>query len=70
MHLACIGMAELADLQVDDQKAVKPAVEEQQIDTEPTVVQSQSPLPAHEGQVVAKFQEEVGQVLDQRVFEI
>lgn len=70
VHLSGIGVAELADLEVDDQQGFEPAVEKQQVDSELGVVQLQTALAADEGEVVAEFQQEIGQMLDQRLFEI
>ena len=70
MNLPSIGVAELADLEVDDHQTLELAVEKQQIDAEPVVVDAQAALAADEAEVVAQFQQEVGQMLDQRVFEI
>ncbi|SOE54173.1 hypothetical protein SAMN05446635_5713 [Burkholderia sp. OK233] len=41
-----------------------------QIDPEPRVVDSQAALPADESEVVAKFQQEIRQMLDQRLIKI
>ena len=53
VHLAGIGVGELADLEVDDHQAPEAAVEEQQIDAEPLVADAQAPLAADEGKVVS-----------------
>lgn len=57
MHLAGVGVGELADLQVDDDEAAQAAVEEQQINAEPLVPDAQAPLPADEGEVAAQFEQ-------------
>ena len=62
--------AEPADLQIDDQQAFETAVEEEQIDAKPCVVQPQPALAADEGEVVAQLQQEVGQVLDEGIFQL
>jgi hypothetical protein len=56
VHLANVGVADLADLKVDDQQALEAAVEEQLVDVELAVVDAQPPQPAHESEVVAQFQ--------------
>ena len=70
VHLSGVGVAELADLEVDDDEALQTPMEEQQVDAEPRVVDSQSALATDEGEVVAEFQQEVGQVLDQRLLQV
>src|SRR5271157_2465464 len=65
-----VGMRELADLQVDDDKAAQAAVEEQQVNTIPLVADPQSLLTPHEGEVAAQFQQEVFELVDQGVFQV
>ena len=65
MHLSCIGMGEPANLQVDDHQASKSPVKEQQIHPIPLVTDAQGPLPAHEAEIPAEFQEEGLQAPDQ-----
>jgi len=55
VHLTCIGMRELAELQIDDNQASKSPMEEQQIYSIPRVSDTQAALPANEGEVVAEF---------------
>jgi len=64
VHLPSIGVAEFADLEVDDHQTLELAMEKQQVNAEPVVVDAQAALTADEGEVVAQFQEEVGQMLD------
>ena len=70
VHLSRVGMSESADLQVDDHKTSQKSVKEQEIDSIPFVTNSQAPLPAHETEISAQFQEEVLQTADQRLFQI
>jgi len=65
VHLAGVGVAEAAGLEIDDDQAFQPAVEEQQIDPEPGVVQPQAALAADEGEIVAQLEQEIRQMLDQ-----
>ena len=45
-------------------------MEEQQVDAEPGVVEPQTSLTTDKGEVVTQLQEEVDEVLDQRILEI
>ena len=49
MHLPHIGMGQVAQLQVDDDQAAQLAMEQQQIDPIPGLVDTQAPLPPDEG---------------------
>lgn len=57
-HLAGVGVRELADLEVDDHQATQGAMEEEQIDAIPLIIDAQPFLPADEGEVAAQLQEE------------
>ena len=70
IHLCRIGMAELSELEVDDDQAAQPAVKEHQIDTIPLVANAKPPLPGHEREIVPKFQQERFEMLDQRLFQV
>src|ERR1700733_1314693 len=70
MHLADVGMTELPGLEVNDQKTPEPPMEKQQVNTEPRIVQPQSPLAADVGKIVTQLQEEVRQMTNQRIFKI
>jgi hypothetical protein len=45
-------------------------VEEHQIDAEPFVVDAEPLLASDEGEIIAEFQQERLQVVDQRLFEV
>ena len=70
MHLTSIGIAELANLEVDDKQAFQTAVEEEQIYAKPAVVNTQPPLPSHKSKVVTEFKKKIGQVLDQPFLQV
>lgn len=70
VHLPDIGVAEFAQLQIDDDQAAQAAVEEQQIDTEPAFVDAQPSLSADKGEVAAQLQRELFQSLDQRALKV
>ena len=69
VHLAGIGVRELAEFQVHDDEASKPAVEENQIDPIPFGSYAQSLLSSHEGEIAAQLQQELLEALDECVFE-
>jgi hypothetical protein len=70
VHLASIGIAEFADLQIDNHETPEATVEEHEIHAEPTVVDPQTTLPAEKREVVAELQQKIRQVLNQRFFKI
>ena len=70
MHLADVGVAELPQFEVDDHQAAQTTVEEQEVDPVPLVADSQTPLPADEGEVLAQLQQERLQVPDQSLFQV
>jgi hypothetical protein len=70
MHLACIGMRELANLEIHDHKASQFAVKEEKIDAIPFTADAQSALATNEGEVAAELEQEVLKVPQQRLFEI
>jgi len=70
VHLAGIGVAELANLQVGQEQATQAAMEEDEIDAKPVVVEAKPPLTANEGEIVAQLQQEIGEVLDERCLQV
>ena len=58
VHLAGVGVRELAELEVDDDQAAQAPVEEEQVDPVPLVADAQAPLPADEGEVAAELEQE------------
>ena len=64
VHLACIGVAELSDLEINDDQTFEQAMEEQQIDTKPVIIQPQTPLSSEKGKIVAKFYQKICQMPD------
>ena len=56
MHLSGICVAKLAHLKVDDNQTSQAAVEKEEIDTKPSVVDTKPLLTAKEGEVVAQLQ--------------
>src|SRR5437899_778669 len=67
VHLAGIGVGELADLEVDDDQAPEPAVEEEEVDPVPLVTDAQAALAADEGELAAEFQQEGLEMVDERL---
>jgi hypothetical protein len=65
VHRACIGIAELTHLEVDDNQTAQAAVEEEKIDTKPSVIQSKPLLPSEKSKVVAQLQQKIGEVVDE-----
>ena len=53
IHLTGVGVRELAELQIYYNETLKPAMEEDQIDSIPFVSDAQSPLASDEGEIVS-----------------
>jgi hypothetical protein len=70
MHLSSIGMCELIQLQIHDDQTTQPAMEEEQIDTEPAIANAQTLLATDKGEVVAEFEQKRFQVPDERLFQL
>jgi len=70
MHLAGIGVGELADLEVDDDQATEPAVEAEEVDSIPLVTDAQAALAADEGELAAQLEEEGLEVVDERLLQV
>ena len=70
VHLAGVGVGELAGLDVNDDQATESAVVEEQVDPVPVVADAEPLLPAQEGEVAAEFQEEALEVQDQGLLEL
>ena len=64
VHLTRVRVAELANFQVRKEQAMQTAVEEDQIDAEPIIVDAQPALAANECKIVAQLQQKIGKVLD------
>lgn len=69
-HSVLAGVAELSDLEVDNNQALEAVVKEQRIDADPAVIDAPTPWSADDSEVVAHLQEEVGQMHNQRFFEV
>lgn len=59
VHLAHVGMGQGAELQVDDNEAAQPTMEEQQVHPIPGLVDAQPALPFNKGESFAEFKQEV-----------
>ena len=68
VHLARIGMRELADFQINNHKAPQFAVKEKKIDAVPFAAESQSALATDEGKVAAELEQKVLKVPQERLF--
>jgi hypothetical protein len=49
VHLTGIGMAEAMRLDVDDHEALQAPMEEKKVDSKPSVINAQRPLPPNKG---------------------
>jgi hypothetical protein len=58
VHLAGVGVVELAELEIHDDQTSQAAVKEQQVDPEPAIADAQSALAADEGEVTAELDQE------------
>ena len=70
VHLPRVGVAELAELQVEDDQAAEPAVEQDEVHAVPLVADAYAPLAGHEGEGIAHFQEKRLHVADDRLLEV
>ena len=70
VHLPGIGVAEAADLQVNDHEASQAAVKEQQVNPVPLAADAQPSLAADEAEVVTQLQEEGLQVAYERILQV
>lgn len=70
MHLAGVGVAELANLQVGQEQAPQAAMEENKIDAKPIVIEAKPPLATDKGEIVAQFQQKIGEMPDERLLQI
>ncbi len=70
VHLAHIGMGQRTELQVDNDQAAQLAMEEQQIDAIPRLVDPQTALLPDESKSITKFKQESLQPLDQGLFQV
>jgi hypothetical protein len=59
IHLASVSVGEAAEFQIYEHQTPKAAMEEQQVRTVPVVANPEPLLAGHEGEVVAKFQQEM-----------
>jgi hypothetical protein len=65
-----VGVGEFADLQVDDDQAAQPAVEQQQVHPVPLAADADALLAGDEGEARPQFQQELLQVTDQGLFQV
>ena len=69
VHLAGVGVRGLVELQVDDDEAAQPPVEEQEVDSVPGIADPQTLATDHR-EVAAQLEEKGLLLGDQRVFEV
>ena len=55
MHLACIGVREVTEFEINDNQTSKAHLEEEQIHSIPSVSNAQAPLSPNESEVTAEF---------------
>ena len=70
MHLAGIGVSELAALQIDDDETPKLAMEEQQIDAIPFVADAKATLASDKSEIAAELQKKTLEMQNQRFFDV
>ncbi len=69
VHLARIGMAEPAALDVDHHQGLQLSMEEDQVHPEPGVVEAKPPLAPHKREIIPHFQKEIGEMPDEGLLE-
>lgn len=70
VHLAGVGVGELAELQVDDDETAQLAVEEDEVDPVPLVAHAEPPLPPDEGEGTTELEQKRLELLDEGLFEL
>jgi len=70
MHLPGVGVAELADLEIDNYQAPQTPVEKDKVHSIPGISHAHPFLASYEAEVAAQFQEKRFQVENQGFFEI
>jgi len=70
VHLAGIGVRELPELEVDDDKATQQAMKEDEIDPVLLVIEPQAPLAPHEREIISQLEEKCLQSRDECSFQI
>jgi hypothetical protein len=70
VHLAGIGVGELADLEVDDDQAAEATVKEEEVDSIPLVADAEAALAADEGELAAELEQEGLEVVDERFLQV
>ena len=70
MHLTGVRIAELPNLDVRNQQASQTAVKEDEINSEPIIVDPKATLAAEKRKVISQLQQEVGKVLYERFFHV
>jgi len=58
VHLSDVSWRELPDLEVDDHERSQPPVEENEVDSEPSVADSKPPLTADEREIASELHQE------------
>src|ERR1035441_2027652 len=69
IHLSDVGVNQRTDLQVNDDQAAQPPMEEHQVHTKPLMADPQPFLSANKCKLVAEFEEECFKMPNQRVFQ-
>jgi len=70
VHLSGVRISESIRLKVDDDQTAQTPMEEKKIDTKPRIVEAKPLLASEKGEVVTKFQQEIREMADERLFEI
>jgi hypothetical protein len=70
VHLASVRIAELPNFEVRNKQAPQAAMKENEVNTEPIVVDAESTLAAKEGEIITQLQQEVSEVLNERRFQV
>jgi len=56
VHLARVRVSESAHFEVNDDQTAQTAMKENEVDAEPCIIQTQTPLTAKERKIIAQFQ--------------
>ena len=70
VHLPCVSVRELPELQINDDQAPQAAMVEQEVDTIPCTADTKATLPTGEREISTEFKQKRLDLLDQRCFEL
>jgi hypothetical protein len=70
VHLTGIGVGKLSKLQVDNDKAVEPTMEKEEVNSVPFVANPQTTLTTDKSEVAPQFQKKAFQLLDEGLLQV